>query len=59
MYNVMQSDWDSVFRDVGLNNVNQNHRDEVNILDQIYNKQICSDFCYDDFNFSLALKPIL
>ena len=44
------------------------YRDEDSILDQIYQKQICSDFCYDDFLFSehyskmhnnigVALKP--
>ena len=51
-----------------MDSFNNASRDEDKILDQIYIKQICSDFYYDDFQFSLhytklyfniglALKP--
>ena len=39
-YSVKQSDGNSFGGDVIF----------VNLLDQKYEKQICSDFCYDDFN---------
>ena len=39
----------SILGDVVLDSFNKVYRDEENILDQTYPKQICSDFWYDDF----------
>ena len=40
-----------ILRRCRLGNINNVSRDEDNILDQIYAKQICPDFDYDDFIF--------
>ena len=48
----MQSYANSFWADVVLDSFNNVSRDEDNILDQIYIKQICPDFYYDDL-FSL------
>ena len=45
----MQSDANSILGDVVLDTFNNISRDEDNILDQIYIKQIYSDFYHDDF----------
>ena len=39
------------WEDVVLDSFNNASRDEDNILDQIYKKQICSDFYYEDLKF--------
>ena len=51
-YSVTQSYANSFWEDVVLDTFNSGSRDEDNILDQIYLKQICPDFYYDDFWFS-------
>ena len=51
-YSVMQSYANSFWGDVVLDTFNNVSRDEDNILDKIYIKQICPDFYYDDFWFS-------
>ena len=40
----MQSDWKSFWGDVVLDSFNKASRDKDNILDQIYEKQIFSEF---------------
>ena len=52
IYSVMQSDGNSFYEDVVLDSFNNVSRDEDNISYQIYIKEICSDFYYDDFKFS-------
>ena len=42
----------SFWGDVVLDTFNNVTRDEENNLDQIYKKQICPDYYYDDFWFS-------
>ena len=37
--------------DVVLDSVNLAYRDEDNISDQLYDKQIFSGFCHEDFKF--------
>ena len=54
--NVMQSDANNFGGDVVLDTFNNVSRDEDNILDQIYIKQICSDFYYEDLKFWKRLK---
>ena len=46
IYSVMQSDGNSFCGDVALDsiNINKASRDEDNILEQIYEMQICLDF---------------
>ena len=51
MYSVTQSYANSVWGDIVLDAFNNVSRDEDNILGQIYIKQICPDFYYDDFDF--------
>ena len=48
-YSVTQSYKDILLGDVVFDTFNIVSRDEDNILDQIYIKQICRDFYYDDF----------
>ena len=48
MYGVMQSDGNSCWRDVDLDNFNKASWDEENILDQMYKEQICSDLNYEN-----------
>ena len=43
---------DSLLVDVVLNSFYIAYRDEDSILDQTYQKQISSDFYYDDFQYS-------
>ena len=45
----MQSDCNSFWCDVVLDSVYMASRDEVIILDQIYDKQIISKFYHNDF----------
>ena len=52
MYSVTQSYANSLWGDVVLDTFNNISRDEDNILDQMYIKQICQDFYYDNFLFS-------
>ena len=52
LYSVTQSYANSFCGDVVLDTFNNVSRDEDNILDQIYIKQICPDFYYDDFWFA-------
>ena len=47
---VMQSDGNSFCGKVILESFNKAPRNDDNILGQKYEKQICSDFYYDDFN---------
>ena len=49
LYSVTQSFANSFSGHVVLDTFNNVSRDEDNILDQIYKKQICPDFYYDDF----------
>ena len=51
-YSVTQSFANSFWGDVVLDTFSNVSGDEDNILDQIYIKQICSEFYYDDFWFS-------
>ena len=51
-YSVTQSFANSFWGYVVLDSFNNVSRDEDNILDQIYIKQICPDFYHDDFWFS-------
>ena len=46
-YSVMQSDQNSLGSDVVLDSFNMPYRNEDNIIDQIYERQIYSDF-YDE-----------
>ena len=48
-YSVTQSYSNSFGGDVVLDTFNNVSRDTDNILEQIYKKQICPDFYYDDF----------
>ena len=50
-YCAMQSDGNSFGGDVVLKSVNIGSSDEDGILDQIYKKQIFSDFFQEDFTF--------
>ena len=50
-YSVMQSDGNSFRGDVVLDSCNMSYRDEDNILDQKYEKQISWDLYYEDFIF--------
>ena len=47
-YSVMQSDGNSSWGDVVLDSFDMAYRDEKSFIDQIYERQICSDFLYDD-----------
>ena len=51
LYIVTQSYANSFWGDVVLDTFNNVYRDEDNILDQIYRKQICPNLYYDDFLF--------
>ena len=63
LYGVMQSDRNNFWGDVVLDSVNMVFRCENSILDNIYGKQICSDFHFDNFkmhnNIRVALNPTL
>ena len=48
----MQSNEISFCGDVVLDSNNMAFRDKAYILDQIYEKQICPNFYYDEFCFS-------
>ena len=50
-YSVTQSLSNSFWGDVVLDTFNNESRDEDNISDQIYIKQICSDFDDEDLKF--------
>ena len=50
VYSVMQSDGNSFGGDVVSNSFNKTFRAEDNNLDQIKQKQICSDYFRDEFN---------
>ena len=52
LYSVMQSDVNGFQGDVVLDSFNIASRDEDNVFNQIYKNQICSDFFYNDLNFS-------
>ena len=52
MYSVSQSYAKRFVGDVVLDSFNNESRDENNILDQIYQKQICLDSYHDNFQFS-------
>ena len=53
MYTVTQSLSNSLLGDVVLDNMV--YRDEDSILDQTYQKKICSDFYHDDFLIFIKL----
>ena len=42
--------------DVVLDSVNMTFRDEDNLLDQLYEEQICSDILYIDIKFGSDIK---
>ena len=48
-YSVMQSDRNSFCGDVVSDSFNKTSWDKNSSLDQIYTKQICSEFYYDVF----------
>ena len=50
-YSVTQSYANSFRGDILLDRFNNLSRDEDNILDQIYIKQMCSNFYYEDLKF--------
>ena len=55
----MRSDANSFGKDVVLKralNMASTYADSI--LDQIYEKQIFLDFCYEDFNFQKLMKKI-
>ena len=52
LYSVTQKYTNSFLGYVVLDTFSNVSRDENSILDQIYIKQICPDFYYDDFLFS-------
>ena len=52
MYSVTQSLCNSLLEDVVLDSFNTVYRDEDIILDQTYQKQICSYFYYNDSWFT-------
>ena len=54
----MQSDGNSFGGDIVLESVNMVSGGEDNILDQIYENQIFSDFYYKDFLFKTWLKKM-
>ena len=58
IYSITQSYANSFWGDVVLDSFNNVPRDEDNILDQIYLKQMCSDFYYEDLKFWEGLKKI-
>ena len=51
VYSVTQSYANSLLGDVVLDGFNVVCKNEDNILDQIYIKQMCSDFYYEDLKF--------
>ena len=51
IYSVTQSYANSFWEDVVLDSLNNVSRDEDNISDQIYGKQIFSDFYYGGLKF--------
>ena len=58
IYSITQSYANSFWGDVVLDSFNNVSMDEDNILDQIYKKQLCSDFYYEDLKFREGLKQI-
>ena len=59
MHSVTQSYANSFWGDVVLDSFNNVYRDEDNILDQIYVKQIRPDFYSDDFWFSNLIRKCI
>ena len=55
-YSVTQSYANSFGGDIVFDTFNKVSRDEDNILDQIYIKQICSDFYYEDLKMLRAIE---
>ena len=51
MYSITQTLSNSLLGDVVLDSYNIVYWDEDSILDQIYEKQICSTFYSEDFEF--------
>ena len=58
LYSVTQSNANSFWGYVVLDTSNNVSRDEDNILDQIYRKQMCSEFYYEDLKFWEWLKKM-
>ena len=58
IYSVMQSDKNRFCGDVVLDSFNIAYKDEDNILDQIYKKQIGSKFCIMILIFHSTFSPI-
>ena len=58
LYSVTQSYANSFWGDVVLDSLNNSSREEDNILDQIYKKQMCSDFYYENLK-GLRIMRIL
>ena len=59
LYSVTQSYANSFWGVVVLDTFNNVSRDEANILDQIYIKQICPDYYYDDFWFHNIIRKYI
>ena len=49
VYTAIRNHMGLVFAEIFADTFNNVSRDEDNILDQKYLKQICTDFYYDDF----------
>ena len=58
LYSVTQSYANSFWGDVVLDSFNNTFRDEDNISDQIYTRQMCSDFYYEALKFWEWLKKM-
>ena len=52
----MQADGNSFCGDVVMNSFNMAYRDEDSILDQIYKKQIFSDFHYKEYKILRVIE---
>ena len=58
IYSVMQSEGNSLCWDVVLDSSNKAYRDDDNILEHIFEKQIWSDCYYENLIFSLHYKKM-
>ena len=59
MYSITQTLSNSLLGDVVLDSYNIVYWDEDSILDQIYEKQICSTFYSEDFEFKRDWKKCI
>ena len=56
VYSVMQSDGNSISGEVVLDSFNISYRDDDNIFDKMWEKQISWDFFYEDLKFLKMFK---